>query len=304
MDKPIFIISLDVELLWGYLAYPQCEMEKLLKQDSMNGRGCTDTLLNIFEKYDIPATWAIVGQLLLDDCENGLLHKNLPRFKDGWYSCQGQNRLLFNGKDIIDKISSSQVDHEIGYHSFSHIVFSECNREVAEAEIKMCNKLAKEFGITFKSFVFPENKIGHVDILKKYGFKTYRGVDSRRATVDRNILVRKFNAAINLFYAPPVEPIWMNGIWEIPGSMFFCDPQFSFSILQKAKIGLNRTIKTKKVFHIWLHPHNLLLYPSLKDDLDNFLGIVANKRDEGIIEVMTMGMFGDILNEGYMKYET
>ena len=47
-----------------------------------------------------------------------------------------------------------------------------------------------------------------------------------------------------------------------------------------------------------LHPHSLLLYPSLKDDLDKFLGVVAKKRDcegEGKIEVMTMGEFVRVL---------
>ncbi|MCK4528757.1 hypothetical protein KAW18_15425 [candidate division WOR-3 bacterium] len=61
-------------------------------------------------------------------------------------------------------------------------------------------------------------------------------------------------------------------------------------------MGLYRAIRSKKVFHIFLHPHNLLMYPSLKDDLDRFLGIVAKKRDEGKIEVMTMGGFSEVLN--------
>ena len=65
--------------------------------------------------------------------------------------------------------------------------------------------------------------------------------------------------------APPVEPKWMDGIWEIPSSMFFCDPQIKFSVLTRAKIGLYRAIRAKKVFHVFLHPHNLLMYPSLKD---------------------------------------
>lgn len=97
--------------------------------------------------------------------------------------------------------------------------------------------------------------------------------------------------------APPTEPKWMDGVWEIPSSMFFCDPQIKFSVLPRAKIGLYRAMRSKKVFHIWLHPHNLLMYPSLKDDLDKFLAHVSKKRDEGEIEVMTMGEFCEFLNE-------
>lgn len=78
--------------------------------------------------------------------------------------------------------------------------------------------------------------------------------------------------------------------------MCFCDPQIKFSVLLRAKLGLYRAIRSKRVFHVFLHPHNLLMYPSLKDDLDKFLRIVAKKRDEGKIEVMTMGEFSEVLN--------
>jgi hypothetical protein len=68
-------------------------------------------------------------------------------------------------------------------------------------------------------------------------------------------------------------------------------------VLPRAKLGLYRAIKSKKVFHVFLHPHNLLRYSSLKDDLDRFLTFVAKKRDEGKIEVMTMGEFAEVLTE-------
>ena len=307
MDKPTFVISLDTELLWGYVAHPTLEAVNLMKSDDKKGRGCIDILLNLFEKHNIPATWAVVGHLFLDhcECEDGIPHKDMPRFKENWYSfdpCTDiQRDPLYYGKDIVEKILSNRIEHEIGYHSFSHVVFSECRREVAEAEVKKGVKLAKEFGITLKSFVFPENKIGHIDILKESGFKIYRGENLIRSNSNQNLLTRNINRAINRIIAPPTEPKWMDGIWEIPSSMFFCDPYVKFSVLPKAKIGLYRAIRSKKVFHIFLHPHNLLMYPSLKEDLDKFLAFVAKKRDEGKIEVMTMGEFGEHLNGGSIK---
>jgi len=307
IDKPTFIISLDTELIWGCIAAPSSKVVSLMKADKKKGRGCIDILLSLFEKYNIPATWAIVGHLFLDHCEkkNGIAHKNMSRFKKDWYSsdpCTNiQKDPLYYGKDIIAKILSSSVKHEIGYHSFSHVVFSECSQEVAEAEVKEGIKSAEEFGITLKSFVFPENKIGHIDLLRKYGFEIYRGKNLGRYDLSQNILIQKFNGGIDKIIAPPAEPKWMDGIWEIPSSMFFCDSQIKFSVLPRAKIGLYRAIRSKKVFHIFLHPHNLLLYPSLKNDLDKFLRIVAKKRDEGKIEVMTMGEFAEVLNGKQVK---
>ena len=144
---------MDTELIWGYVAYPADDAVRLMKNDDKNVRGCIDILLNLFEKHNIPATWAVVGHLFLDhcECEDGIPHKDMPRFKDDWYSSDPctdiQRDPLYYGRDIVEKILSSRIEHEIGYHSFSHVVFSECRREVAEAEIKEGIKLAtKEFG--------------------------------------------------------------------------------------------------------------------------------------------------------------
>ena len=304
LNKSIFIISIDTELLWGYAAYPSQEAVSLMKNDSKKVRGCINTLLNLFKKHNIPATWAVVGHLFLDhcECEDRIPHKDMPRFKEDWYSSDPctdiQKDPLYYGKDIVEEILSNQIEHEIGYHSFSHVVFSECDREVAEAEVKEGIRLAKEFGIALKSFVFPENKIGHVDVFKENGFKIYRGENLGRYDPNQSVLIRKFNGGIDKMIAPLAEPKWMDGIWEIPSSMMFCDPQIKFSVLPRAKIGLYRAIKSKKVFHIFLHPHDLLTYSSLKDDLDKFLSFVAKKRNEGKIEVMTMGTFAEVLNGG------
>ena len=302
-NNPIFIISLDVELAWGYISYPTHKAINLMKNDDKKGRGCIDTLLNLFQKHNIPATWAVVGHLFLDhcECEDGIPHKDMPRFKEDWYDYDPCTDILrdslYYGKDIVEKILSNRIEHEIGYHSFSHVIFSECSREVAEAEIKVGNKLAKVFGITLKSFVFPENKIGHIDVLRENGFKIYRGENQGRYDLSQSFLIRKFNGGINKMIAPPTEPKWMDGIWEIPSSMYFCDPQIKFSVLPRAKLGLYRAIRSKKVFHVFLHPHNLLTYPSLKDDLDKFLEIVSKKRDEGKLRVVTMGGFAEYLTE-------
>lgn len=302
-NRATFIISLDTELLWGYAGYPSSEAVSLMKSDDKKVRGCTDILLSLFKKHNIPATWAVVGHLFLDHCEkeDGIPHKDMPRFKEDWYSSDPctdiQRDPLYYGKDIVEKILSNRIDHEIGYHSFSHVVFSGCSREVAEAEVREGVKLAKEFGISLKSFVFPENKTGHVELLKKYGFKIYRGRNLGRYDMGQSFLIRKFNGGIDKMIAPLAEPKWMDGIWEIPSSMMFGDPQIKFSVLPRAKLGLSRAIISKKVFHIFLHPHDLLRYSSLKDDLDKFLSFVAKKRDEGKIEVMTMGAFADVLNE-------
>ncbi len=299
LDKPIFMISLDTELIWGST---KSEYRNLLRKNKESVRKSIYFLLDILERYQIPVTWAVVGHLFIDSCEKErcLTHKNMVEFgyRKEWYEdpYTDINRdPLFYGRDIIEKVLSSSVNHEIGYHSFSHVVFTEISRELAEGEVREAKKIEKEWGIKFKSFVFPRNEIAHIDVLKENGFKIYRGENLGRYDLSQSFLIRKFNGGINKIIAPPTEPKWMDGIWEIPSSMFFCDPQIKFSVLPRAKLGLYRAIRSKKVFHIFLHPHNLLIYSSLKDDLDKFLAHVSKKRDERKIEVMTMGELASYL---------
>jgi len=292
MNKAIFIFSLDTELLWGYRADPFNNIVSLMKKDPSHCRQSLDFLLDLLEKYNIPSTWAIVGHLFLDHCENegDEIYEDMPK---DWYAfdpCSSINESsLYYGKDIVEKILSNRIDHEIGYHSFSHKIFSECTKEVAVAEIEKGVYLAKQYGITLNSFVFPQNKIGHTDVLKKFGFRVYRGHTILRASYNQNRIIRYFNSALDKIIASPTEPIWRDGIWEIPGSMFFGDTTFKYSVVTKAKLGLKHAISTNSIFHIYLHPHDLLLYDSLKNDLDDFLRFVGKNRDLDKINIMTMG---------------
>lgn len=293
-DKALLVISLDTELAWGSI---MCSngVPSMLLSDTRNARGAIDNLLGIFHKYNIPATWAIVGHLFLVHCETegNVPHMNMPRFKEDWYSFDPCSSILeaplYYGTDIVEKILSNPVKHEIGCHSFSHVRFSECSREVADAEIKESIKLARQFGITFESFVFPENMLGHIDVLKENGFKIYRGRSLTRSNPTQSPVCRKPRAFIDMVAPKVVEPIWKDGIWEIPSSGMFTEVRFPYGTQIWCRQGIKRAISKSKVFHVWLHPCDLVLQPQLAVYLDEFLKIVSGARDRGKIQVMTMG---------------
>ena len=192
---------------------------------------------------------------------------------------------------------SSRTKHEIGLHSFSHISFSVCSREVANEEVGESMRLARELGINVESFVFPYNSIGHVDVLRENGIRIYRGRNLRWQDPNASYLSLKLKGAADLVVAPPTEPVWREGIWEIPSSMFFCDTRMLFTLGHRARLGLERAIRSRKVFHIFLHPHDLLAQPSVEKMLDGFLKVVARKRDAGELQVMTMGELASHLNK-------
>ena len=47
----------------------------------------------------------------------------------------------------------------------------------AESEIAESVHLAKEMNIEMRSFAFPRNEVGHLKVLKEFGFLCYRRVE-------------------------------------------------------------------------------------------------------------------------------
>ncbi|MFW6104951.1 MAG: polysaccharide deacetylase family protein [Chloroflexota bacterium] len=299
--KAVFVFSLDLELLWGFIV-SQNPVSSLLQSNLERTRGTIDLLLKLFERYDIKATWATVGHFFLDPGEDsGIVSDQLPQFREGWLDWNRYQGLrdnpLYWGKDIVEKIMANSVDHEIGLHGFFHMPFTECSREVAQAELELGVRAASRLGIKPTSFVFPQNKIAHIDLLKENGIEIHRGKNLRWWNTGIWPPVRKFDSGVHKVIAASTYPAYRDGVWELPGSTYFCDPQMPFSLPWRARLGLHRAIRDKKVFHIWLHPWSLLLYDRLAKDLEEFLALVARKRDEGKIEVMAMGELATMLNQ-------
>lgn len=300
---PYFVLSFDLELAWGVLN-ENMGVLAFLERNKTHSREPIDFLLRTLEKHDIASTWAVVGHLFLRSCEkeNGIPHANMARFTADWYSrdpCTDIERdPLFYGRDIVERILSNPVKHEIGYHSFSHVVFSRCPREVARAEIDVAKEIAKEFDISLKSFVFPRNEVGHVDLLKEAGFTVYRGPDISRWKGNQSYLTRKMNAAADRLLISPTSPILRKDIWEIPTCLHFRNDRKPFNSFWQAKVGIRRAIEQRKVFSMYLHPWDLLVCPPLKKDLDSLLSMVSEWRDRGELSVVTLGELPTLLGTG------
>ncbi len=302
LDRPYFIISLDTELLWGP---NNSNIVEMLRNNQKAVRESVLKILTLLEKHNIPATWAVVGHLFRDSCskENCLTHKNIHtyNYKTEFYNDPYSNineGPLYYGKDIVEKILSSSVSHEIGCHSYSHPNFTNISKEMAFDEVKEARKIAEEWDLELRSFVFPEDEPAHLDVLIENDFRIYRGktqfpipYDKKKSRIRR--LPQTF---IKKLIAVPVEPAWKDGIWEIPSSMYFSEPRPEWSVLLRARKGLKKAIKNDKVFHICLHPWNILLYDRLIDDINTFLKLVSKYREIDDLMVVTMGQLADILD--------
>src|SRR3954471_20193036 len=85
-DGAVFTISLDFELMWG--SFDSGKHRKFVSHLARDGAGgfratraIVERLLALFRKYDVSVTWATVGHLFLDACEEreGVKHPDMPR---------------------------------------------------------------------------------------------------------------------------------------------------------------------------------------------------------------------------------
>jgi hypothetical protein len=100
--------------------------------------------VNMFETLEVAATFAIRGQCL--DINN----------------------------DAVDLLLDSSIKNDIGSHGYTHRRFGDLSHSDAEMEMSMTGVAMRKCGIIPRSFIFPQDSVGHLDLLEKYGYKSYR----------------------------------------------------------------------------------------------------------------------------------
>jgi len=294
--KSCLVISLDLELAWGW-RFAKCGFPNPLgyaldraNQERRNFKN----LLILFDKYNIPVTWAVVGHLFLERCVkvNMRAHPNLlrpPYFKNeywcytsgDWFDIDpGSNYLdapAWYAPDLVHEIIGTRVKHEIACHSFSHIDFTDniCPTEVADSELCECLKVAHKWGLELKSFVFPGNFVGNLRSLKHHGFIAYR----MWTGYDLDFLQRD-----------------AYGLWKIPEGKclekvndHWTDAQW-LATLQK---HINVAISSGSVCSFWFHPS---CHPAtIEVVLVKLLEYINARRDD--IWVTTMSGLAEFLTK-------
>ncbi|MDB2245709.1 polysaccharide deacetylase family protein [Halorubrum ezzemoulense] len=270
-DTGVFTISLDTELAWGMFDKGNVEQYEAAYRNTPQ---VIDRLCELFDEYEIPATWAIVSHLL-EDCDGDHSDRAAPDFEwvDDWFGAlpcvRGMDEGLWYAPWLIDRIQDCETEQEIGLHGSTHMQLGAdgCLRQHAEEEIGAAVETLRSHGVEPKSFVFPRNDVGHLDVLREHGIEVYRGVDARwyeRAPVPSAVKPPLRFADETVRGTPPVvEPMDRDGIIEIPGSQVFRPSHDGWqhtpgkSSVARAKKGLRRAARTGGVFHLWFHPFNL-----------------------------------------------
>ena len=291
------IVSVDAELAWGYHDRPTPPERIRSARD-----GWTDAV-ELFDRYDVPATWAVVGHLFLEECDGR--HASHPLGPE-WFDRDPGGSLedygLWYGRDLVETVAAADADHEIASHSFSHVEFgrSATGRETAVAEVTASLRAADRLGVSLDSFVFPWNRVGHRDVLAEYGFECYRG--DKPAPSYHDSRFRPVAKLLDWYLggeSPPVVTPAVDeyGLVDVPASMYLfsfegrpralLEPVWSDPVVTVARRGVDRVSDGDGVFHVWLHPHNLL-QPDGRERLAAILSYVDERRAEGDVTVRTM----------------
>jgi hypothetical protein len=225
--------------------------------------------------------------------------RSRPGPKSAWYA-----------PDVIERIASAKVRHEIGSHGGRHIYFDRISAAQAQNDLAFAKSVHRAHGLGFESFVFPRGAVGHLDVLAASGLRVVRSHDVgllRTAHPDGRRVARAANF-IDQFLPVPPPPSWpqpLGPLIDIPGCMQVLGRnglrRFVLPQVTRAKLlmGLARAKRSVGTFHLWFHPSNF--YYRREEQLATlawFLERAADEAARGRIEFRTMGSYAEGLGAG------
>ena len=274
------IVSLDFELFWGML---DCSTLESYGGNVVGGRKAIPRLLELFQKYNIHATWATVGFLFgenYEDLKQYFPEKALrPSYADpsldgyAWFDKIGINEQeapCFYGQELI-RLVAKTPGQEIGSHTFCHYYCREQGQTTAqfEADLLAAKAIARDKGYDLTSVILPRNQCEpeYTEVLRKCGFTAYR--DEENDWIHKKIKIRPLLRLLRLadVYLPLTGqggfvPKCEDGIWNLTGSRAFKAVSRSRKPLEGLKVRrikkqMLHAAKKGLTFHLWWHPHNM-----------------------------------------------
>lgn len=300
-----FVLSLDTEIAWGTFTWGGTDYYRRHFDDY---RENLRRFIALLEKYDIPATWAFVGHLMLDRCDGHHPEAPAPRFpwygKD-WYALDPGTDAArdpwWYAPDVLDSVLAMRTPQEIGTHTFSHVFLDDpaVTPAMARAQIEAAVAVGRERGLTIESLVFPRDGVGHLDQYAALGITSYRGPEQLRYSALARPLRRAAGLADHIAGGTPPVYSWDSlesdhGLLNIPGSTFALayDRYHRFvatgARVRKFRRGLDAAQETDAIFHLAFHPFHLGSSPRMFALFDRCFRLVADARAAGRIDILTM----------------
>jgi|LSQX01.3.fsa_nt_gb peptidoglycan/xylan/chitin deacetylase (PgdA/CDA1 family) len=272
-NNGILVVSLDYELMWG----------AIFNESVRNGyeervplvKAIIPRLLDLFSKYGIHATWAVVGAI---GCNNKLEAQQLACTKitdpySGETLVDVINRTTddecYYSPPSISRIANTKGQF-VGSHTFSHFYVYEhdSSSEKLKAEIRNSMLVLDHFFHPLRTVIFPKNQINEEALatMKDTGLNIYRGKqqsDRFNSNTRFSRLMRFIDAYLpvcgeNSYY---LSDVYNNGMFNVRASRFLRTYFKRLRFLEELKIRrvlreMTTAAEKGKVYHLWWHPHN------------------------------------------------
>ena len=290
MNHGKFVVSLDFEIIWG--VRDKKDIESYYTQNLLGVHQVIPALLDLFDRYQINATFSTVGLLFFETKKDLLQH--LPPKKPG-YTNQNLSPyhteldklgddyttdLLHFAPKLIEQIKQ-HPNQEIGTHTFCHYYCLEEGQSIDEfkADLQAAIRIAEERQIKMTSLIFPRNQFNneYLDVCKDLGIICYRGNEhswlykprqKQNESITRRAF-RKMDAYINLSGHNCYSDEMMSASFpiNIPSSRLLrpFSPKLKtleWLRLSRRKKDMTYAAKNKLTFHLWWHPHNFGIHQS------------------------------------------
>jgi peptidoglycan/xylan/chitin deacetylase (PgdA/CDA1 family) len=310
------VISLDFELHWGMRdIVPATDS---YRETLIATRHLVPQLLDLFEEFDIAATWATVGLLFARSRHEAHQYRPAvqPAYADAGLAAYGEPLGASEEADPIHFAPSligairRRPRQEIGTHTFSHYYCLEPGQSCAafRADLESACAIAQRYGIELRSIVFPRNQVNpaYLHVLHEFGISCYRDTargwmyraePARRKQLLHKRGTRLLDSYVNLSGHNLIgwhELRRPDGLYAIRDSMFLRSHNPRLRHLQPLHLrrivdGIEAAGTEQKIFHLWWHPQDFGHYPDENIAfLRNVLEAFARCREQYGMRSLTM----------------
>ena len=315
---PLFCINADFEMAWSGRRVPDDPARDRLFE------GTAETvarLLEIFDTYEIPVTWATVGALMLtkpfDFGRFAEFNGADPFFTGDWYApppFDSPRAKYFYAPRAVEKILNAQAKHEIACHTFTHVYLGagSVSEKRFRMELEACGEAAKAWNLKLETFVYPSQYAEHAGLLPECGYRVYRrdALEWFRFgkpyipsfTVGRGNRLRKIAGGLGKFFDESLcltprayeverEP---SGLTRYTNSTFF--PGFrgiSKYVTPPQRVrrlckGIDSAVRENALFAFFFHPWNLnRRRDELLGAMKRICAYAAKLREQGKLSIVT-----------------
>jgi peptidoglycan/xylan/chitin deacetylase (PgdA/CDA1 family) len=281
-DFGALVISLDFELHWG--VRDKCAPDGPYRDNLLGARKAIPAILDLFEEFDIAATWATVGFLFAESRRERekfspairpqYVDSRLDPYREPVGEDENHDPLHY-APSIIEMIRNRKKQ-EIATHTFSHYYCLEPgeSRETFAADLRSATAIARQRGIELRSIVFPRNQFrpGYEEVLRECGILCYRGNELnwmyRPRPRRRETLAVRGPRLLDHYVSlsgPKIvrwkEILQPNGVANVRSSMFLRPYSLEWKGLEPVRLqritgGMQAAAEQRGIFHLWWHPHN------------------------------------------------